>query len=65
MLRPSSSTSGGQSDRRGVVGDACVVVAGSGVELVAVAAEEVCAFVIAAQEAKDVQERQLAQQMLS
>jgi hypothetical protein len=55
--RPSSSTSGGQSERRGGVGDSCAVTAGAGGEVVA--GEEVWAFIIAAQDATEVQERQL------
>ena len=50
MLRPSSSTSGGQSERGGGGGGACVV----GEE-----EEEVWVFIIAAQDATEVQERQL------
>jgi hypothetical protein len=57
VLRPSSSTSGGQSDCEGVVVDACAVAGGGGFEVVD--GEEVWAFVIAAQDAKEVQERQL------
>jgi hypothetical protein len=62
VLRPSSSTSGGQSDRGGVVADACAVAAGGG-GLEVVDGEEIWAFVIAAQDAKVVQERQLQQPM--
>jgi hypothetical protein len=58
VLRPSSSTSGGQSECNGGVADVAVVVAG--VEAKAVlGVEELWVFVIAAQDAKDVQERQL------
>ena len=55
VLRPSSSTSGGQSDCGEVVVDACAVAEAETVN----GGEEFWAFVIAAQDAKEVQERQL------
>ena len=61
VLRPSSSTSGGQSDRGGAGcgGGGVVVVVVVYFLVVVVEEEEVWAFIIAAQEATEVQERQL------
>jgi hypothetical protein len=58
VLRPSVSTSGGQSEfASGGVG--MVVVDGEGVWAATGGLEEVWAFVIAAQDANDMQDRQL------
>jgi hypothetical protein len=59
VLRPSSSTSGGQLVWRGRVGGVVVVVVVVGVVADDVVEEEIWALVIAAQDAKEVQERQL------
>lgn len=59
MLRPSVSTSGGQSEFTSGGVDMEVVVENDEVWAATGGLEEVWAFVIAAQDANDVQERQL------
>ena len=59
VLRPRVSTSGGQSEFRSGGVDVEVVVEGDEVWAATGGLEEVWAFVIAAQDANDVQERQL------
>jgi len=59
VLRPSVSTSGGQSEFRSGGVDVEVVVEDDEVWAATGGLEEVWAFVIAAQDANDVQERQL------